>query len=127
MTTDVGVETRPVQELTVEQQLDYLRELFADAPEVGKKALENVLKELNAQASKAPPPLVQSAGGREPAGQGLRADDHRPLRARRSGAAARVPAAVRRQSRRRGRRGQRPRHALRVPGQRHEDALRDRL
>ena len=28
--------------LTVEQQIAHLRELFADAPEVGKKALENV-------------------------------------------------------------------------------------
>ena len=39
-----------------------MRELFADAPEVGKKALENVLGQLKAQASGKPPPPVQSAG-----------------------------------------------------------------
>jgi hypothetical protein len=47
---------------TAEQRINQLRELFADAPEVGKKALENVLKELTSQASETPPPPVQSAG-----------------------------------------------------------------
>ena len=65
--------------------------------------------------------------GRQPPGQGLGADHDRPARARRSRAAARVPAAAGRQPRRRGQGRQRPRHALRVPGQRHEAALRHRL
>jgi len=62
MTTEVRGETRPEGDLTVEQKLARLRELFADAPEVGKKALENVLQKLTSQVSQALPPPVQSAG-----------------------------------------------------------------
>ena len=47
---------------TAEEKIGQLRALFADAPEVGKKALENVLGQLTAQASQKPPPPVQSAG-----------------------------------------------------------------
>ena len=50
------------QEKTTEEQIAELRELFADAPEVGKQALENVLKDLTSQATQEPPPPVQSAG-----------------------------------------------------------------
>jgi hypothetical protein len=46
----------------VEQKIQQLRELFANAPEVGKAALENVLQELTSQAADTPPPPVQSAG-----------------------------------------------------------------
>jgi hypothetical protein len=46
----------------VEEKIRQLRELFADAPEVGKQALENVLQELTSQAADTPPPPVQSAG-----------------------------------------------------------------
>ena len=42
MATHTQVEARPEQELTAEEKIDKLRELFADAPEVGKQALENV-------------------------------------------------------------------------------------
>ena len=56
---------------TAEEKISQLRELFADAPEVGKKALENVLQELTSQASETPPPPVESAG---------RADLERALR-----------------------------------------------
>lgn len=45
-----------------QQKIEELRELFADAPEVGKKALENVLHELRAQAAQTPPPSLESAG-----------------------------------------------------------------
>ena len=45
----------------VEKKIQQLRELFADAPELGKKALENALRELKSQASDLPPP-VESAG-----------------------------------------------------------------
>ena len=38
------------------------RELFADAPELGKKALENVLREIASQLSETPPPAIESAG-----------------------------------------------------------------
>jgi hypothetical protein len=43
-------------------KLEQLRELFADAPEVGRTALENVLQRLASDASAAPPPPVESAG-----------------------------------------------------------------
>jgi hypothetical protein len=46
---------------TGEQKIQQLRELFADAPELGKKALENVLQALIEQAENPPPP-VESAG-----------------------------------------------------------------
>jgi len=55
MTTDT---TTP----TVEEKINQLRELFADAPEVGKVALARVLQRLSTDASKAPPPPVESAG-----------------------------------------------------------------
>jgi hypothetical protein len=51
-----------VEDMTADEKVNGLRELFADAPEVGKKALENVLKRLATDASQAPPPPVQSAG-----------------------------------------------------------------
>lgn len=38
-----------------------LRELFADAPELGRKALENALQELKSQVGEPPPP-IESAG-----------------------------------------------------------------
>ena len=57
MTTEVQTEREP----TAEDKIAQLRELFADAPEVGRTALERVLNELTSQASDPPPP-VQSAG-----------------------------------------------------------------
>jgi hypothetical protein len=53
--------TSPEQDQTTEAKIQKLRELFADAPELGKKALENALHELTSQASELPPP-VESAG-----------------------------------------------------------------
>jgi hypothetical protein len=50
------------EDLTAEQKIAQLRELFADAPEVGKTALENVLRDLTSQASEDPPAAVESAG-----------------------------------------------------------------
>jgi hypothetical protein len=47
---------------TAERKIKELRELFADAPEIGKRALENVLGEISSQASEAPPPPIESAG-----------------------------------------------------------------
>jgi hypothetical protein len=49
------------QDQNIEQKIRQLRELFADAPEVGKTALENVLGALTSDAS-APPPPMESAG-----------------------------------------------------------------
>ena len=62
MATPTQTAGGPEQDRTVEQKIQQLRELFADAPEVGKKALENVLGELTSQAAETPPPPVESAG-----------------------------------------------------------------
>jgi hypothetical protein len=51
----------PMPDHTTEEKIQKLRELFADAPELGKKALENALLELRSQASDLPP-AVESAG-----------------------------------------------------------------
>ena len=44
------------------EKIEQLRELFADAPELGRKALDNVLQELTTQASQAAPTPLESAG-----------------------------------------------------------------
>lgn len=62
MTTDISAETSPDQVRTVEEKIALLRKLFADAPEVGRTALENVLGRLASDASRKPPPPVESAG-----------------------------------------------------------------
>jgi hypothetical protein len=54
--------TGPEQDQTAEHNIQQLRELFADAPELGRVALENVLRELRSDASETPPPPVESAG-----------------------------------------------------------------
>jgi len=62
MTTEITTATAPGQDLTVEQKISQLRELFASAPELGKTALEKVLSRLASDASQKQPPPVQSAG-----------------------------------------------------------------
>jgi hypothetical protein len=62
MTTNVPAESRPDQAPTVEEKIELLRKLFADAPEVGRRALENVLSRLASDASRKPPPPIESAG-----------------------------------------------------------------
>ena len=52
---------RPEQDQNVEKKIQQFRELFADAPEIGKKALENALHELRSQTSDLPP-AIESAG-----------------------------------------------------------------
>ena len=51
----------PEQAGTVEQKAQQLRELFADAPEVGRTALENVLRDLSSEVSN-PRSRMESAG-----------------------------------------------------------------
>ncbi len=60
--TQKQVKTGPEQAADAQQKIQELRELFADAPALGKKALENVLRELTAQVAETPPPPVESAG-----------------------------------------------------------------
>ena len=45
-----------------ERKIQAMRELFADAPELGRKALENVLRELASDVSQGQLPPIQSAG-----------------------------------------------------------------
>jgi hypothetical protein len=51
-----------VPEPAIERQLQHLRELFTDAPEVGRKAFENVFKEVADQVTHERPASVVSAG-----------------------------------------------------------------
>jgi hypothetical protein len=62
MATDEQTISRSDQDLAVEEKIEQLRELFADAPEVGKAALERVIQTLKLDASQTPPPPVESAG-----------------------------------------------------------------
>ena len=64
MATQMGTQMRvkPQQDQDPEKMVQQLRELFADAPEIGKKALENVLRDIKAQVAETPPPPVESAG-----------------------------------------------------------------
>jgi hypothetical protein len=55
-------QTAPKSELTAAEKVQQLRELYADAPELSRRALENVLGELTEQVSQTPPPPVESAG-----------------------------------------------------------------
>src|SRR5262245_35842975 len=59
--TQTPTPTRSQQSAGAEQKVQELRKLFADAPELGKKALENALRELKSQVSEPPPP-IESAG-----------------------------------------------------------------
>ena len=61
MTTQPQPTTTPKPDQTAEEKIQQLRELFADAPEIGKRALENVLGELTSQVAE-PRYRVESAG-----------------------------------------------------------------
>ena len=62
MASDVQEQSHADHEVAAEEKIAKLRELFADAPEVGRSALERVLTELTSQASQEPPPPIVSAG-----------------------------------------------------------------
>jgi hypothetical protein len=62
MITDTQASGKAQQEQAGRDKVQQLRELFADAPELGKKALENALREIKSQVSEAPPPAIESAG-----------------------------------------------------------------
>ena len=50
------------QDPGAERKIQQLRAIFADANDLGKKALDNVLKDLKDQVSKEPPPPIETAG-----------------------------------------------------------------
>jgi hypothetical protein len=62
MATQTQTATTHEPELTAEQKIQQLRDLYADAPELSRKALENVIQELQEQVALTPPPPVESAG-----------------------------------------------------------------
>jgi hypothetical protein len=62
MTTQGQAATTSESAQTAEEKVQYLRELYADAPELSRNALENVFKELTTQVAQTPPPPVESAG-----------------------------------------------------------------
>jgi len=62
MATQTQTATAPKSELTATEKVQRLRELFSDAPEIGRTAVENVLHELKSQVSVAPAFRMESAG-----------------------------------------------------------------
>ena len=60
MATQTQTATEPKNDAVVEQKIQKLRELYADAPEIGKAALENGLAMLTEEL--AAPPRAQTAG-----------------------------------------------------------------
>ena len=62
MTTQGETATAPEPGQTVEQKIQKLRELYADAPEVGKQALQNILREGGASWVAKPRTRMESAG-----------------------------------------------------------------
>jgi hypothetical protein len=61
MATTTPTSTRPAQD-QVEQKIQKLRELYADAPEIGKAALEKGLSDIKSELAMATTTAVQSAG-----------------------------------------------------------------
>jgi hypothetical protein len=61
-TTPRQTETGSKQSVDAQGKIQKLRDLFADAPELGKRALENVLRELTSDVSQGEWPRVESAG-----------------------------------------------------------------
>ena len=100
---------------TVEEKIQQFRELFADAPEIGKKALENALHELRSQTSDLPPPVESAGRVGARLGKVSELTIIVPLGTRRRQAFARIPEVVEGQPlARRGQGRHPPHHALRV-------------
>jgi len=60
MASQTATANKPKQGLTVDEKIQKMRELYADAPELGKAALENGLPQLT--EALAAPPNTQTAG-----------------------------------------------------------------
>ena len=59
--TQTDVKTGSEASTNAQEKVEQLRALMADAPELGKKALENALQEIRKQAE-TPPPAIDTAG-----------------------------------------------------------------
>jgi hypothetical protein len=68
MATQTQTSTGSEQELVVEQQIRQVRELYADAPQLGRDALENGLSDLRQELAAA---TAQQSAGRIGARQGM--------------------------------------------------------
>jgi hypothetical protein len=62
MATQTATTNRPTSDLAVDQKIQELRELYADAPDMAKKALENGLPAMISEASEAQGSGSESAG-----------------------------------------------------------------
>ena len=62
MATTTKTQTGLTHSVDAQRKIQELRELYADAPELSKRALENVLQELTDQVAQTPPPPIASAG-----------------------------------------------------------------
>ena len=123
------VETEPGQSSDIKQQVQQVRELFADAPEVGKTALEKVLREIESGEPSSQPATRMESAGRVGSRQGTVSELTLivPLA---PGGAERLRAILKltaRQLRCYGIGRHCPRHALCVSGQRYQAALRHYL
>ena len=58
MATTTTPQTGSKQSADAQRKVEELRKLYADAPEVSRKALENVFQELTHQVAHTPPPPV---------------------------------------------------------------------
>ena len=118
--------TRPESDQTLEKKIQRLRELYATGPEAGKTALENLLRELTVVASSDEPETRMESAGRTGSRQG-KVSELLFIAPFAPGGAARLRALLELRNgnfERHGPGWHRPRHAFRVPGQRHEAALR---
>src|SRR4029453_16437735 len=70
MDKQAHVETGPGQSSDIQQQVQQVRELFANAPEVGKTALEKVLREIESGAPPSHPATRLGSAGRVGSRQG---------------------------------------------------------
>ena len=62
MTTQTLTTTTPTENQTVEKKIQRVRELYATGPEVGKTALEALLREFNLGSEREPETRMSSAG-----------------------------------------------------------------
>jgi len=62
--------TKPESEQAIEKKIARVRELYATGPEVGKAALETLLRELKSGSSRREPPTRMSSAGRVGSRQG---------------------------------------------------------
>ena len=62
MATTTKTQTGLTHSVDAQRKIQELRELYADAPELSKRALENVLQELTDQVAQTPPPPIERAG-----------------------------------------------------------------